>query len=98
MTAESDPNPAALEAVAQRLFWWQSPSEAFADLRRFAAQVMSLGNWEDVQVTRRELGEECLREALRRPPPGVFDARSWCYWHAVLEIRPVPPLPQRSLP
>jgi hypothetical protein len=98
MTFESDPTPAALEAVALRLFWWKSPSEALVDRRRFTAQVMTLGNWEDVQMTRRELGEGCLREALLRPPPGVFDERSWYYWHAVLEIQPVPPLPQRSLP
>lgn len=97
MAAESDQVPHSLETVAQRLFWWKSPAEALVDQRRFAAQVMTFGNWEDVQITRRELGDECLRETLRRPPPGVFDERSWVYWHVVFDIAPVPPLPLRSL-
>jgi len=98
MADESVALTPALEAVAQRLFWWKPPAEALADPRRFAAQVMTLGNWEDVQVARSALGEACLREVLLRPPPGVFDERSWVYWHAVFGITPVPPLPRRSLP
>lgn len=90
-------NPALLH-VARRLFWWKPPGEALADPWRFAAQVMTLGSWEDVQVTRSTLGDDCLRETRRRPPPGVFDARSWSYWHAVFDLAPVPPLPRRSLP
>ena len=98
MAAERVTLTPALVKVAQRLFWWKSPTEALADPRRFAAQVMTLGNWEDVQVARTALGEACLREVLLRPPPGVFDERSWVYWHAVFGITPVPPLPRRSLP
>ena len=98
MADESVALTPALETVAQRLFWWKPPAEALADPRRFAAQVMALGNWEDVQLARSALGEACLRETLSHPPPGVFDERSWAYWHAVFGITPVPPLPRRSLP
>ena len=86
-----------LRGVAERLFWWKPPEEAVADPRRFAAQVMTLGNWNDVRTTRRALGDAALREALRTPPPGVFDERSWVYWHHVFGIAPVPPRPLRNL-
>lgn len=44
------------------------------------------------------LGDEDLREALDRAPPGIFDPRSWSYWHLVLDRWPPPPLPERKLP
>lgn len=34
-----------LENVAQRLFWWKSPSEALKDPICFLAQVMTYGTW-----------------------------------------------------
>jgi hypothetical protein len=98
MPGESYSSDPALRRIAQRLFWWKPPGEALADPWRFAAQVMTLGNWEDVQVTRSALGDDYLRETLRKPPAGVFDERSWSYWHAVFDIAPAPPLPRRSLP
>ncbi len=84
--------------IARRLFWWKPPEEAVRDPIRFVAQVMTFGNWEDVQATRQELGEEWFRRALTEGPPGVFDEPSWVYWHCVFGLRPVPPLPKRQLP
>ena len=89
---------AQLEAVARRVFWWLTPEAALADSIRFAAQVMTVGTWEDVRTARAALGEETLRRALAEAPPGVFDARSWNYWHNHFGIAPVPPLPRRHLP
>ncbi len=87
-----------LLAVARRVCWWNPAGETLADPLRFAAQVMTCGTWSDVQTVRRLAGEEWFRAALRQPPPGVFDARSWVYWHNVYGIAPVPPLPRRLLP
>ena len=44
------------------------------------------------------VSDDDLREALAQAPPGVFDARSWSYWHLMLDPSPAPPLPQRKLP
>jgi hypothetical protein len=86
----------ALEELAEKLFWWKSPEEALARWPRFLAQVMTLGTWNDVQTVRRICGKEAFREVLRDPPAGVFDPRSWAYWHAVFGLS-VPSLPKRRL-
>ena len=87
-----------LRQVARRVFWWLTPEEGMADGLRLAAQVMTWGTWDDVQTTRLALGEETFRRALLAPPAGLFDERSWVYWHHYFGISPVPPLPRRKLP
>lgn len=96
--AEASALPPDLERLARRMFWWKTPAEALAWPRRFLAQVMTLGTWDDLRVARRYWTEADFRAVLRDPPPGVFDARSWSYWHCVFGIEPVPPLPRRRLP
>lgn len=87
-----------LEHVAKRLFWWQSPSDALSDPIRFLAQVMTYGTVEDVLTVRQHFSESFFREVLVNPPAGVFDPRSWNYWHIAFGIKPVPPLPKRQIP
>ena len=87
----------ALRTIAERLIWWQPPADSLRQPRRFLAQVMVLGNWDDVQVARRTFGDAAFREVLHDAPPGVFDLRSWTYWHHVFGLLPVPPLPRRRL-
>jgi hypothetical protein len=84
-----------LERVAKRLFWWKTPAEALADRKRFLAQVMTYGNVQDLATTLRHFPRSALREVLVDPPPGVFDPRSWNYWHVVFGITPTPELPKR---
>lgn len=88
---------ARLLDVAARLFWWKAPEEALADERRFLAQAMTFGSWDDMQVVSSTYGEDALRAVLADAPPGVFDRRSWAYWHARLGLTPTPPLPRRRL-
>ena len=92
------PKSEALMGVARRLVWWLTPEETLELEDRFLAQVMTLGTWDDVQCVRGEVGDAGLREVLRHPPAGVFDLRSWHYWHHFFGIDPVPPLPRRQLP
>ncbi len=66
----------AVQNIAQRLLWWQPPAVSLKQPRRFIAQVMTLGTWNDVRTTWRVFGEEAFREALRQAPPGVFDLHS----------------------
>ncbi len=86
-----------LEHVAKRMVWWKSPTEALSDQRRFLAQVMTYGTVEDLSTTLRHFPRTALREVLADPPAGVFDIRSWNYWHVVFGISPVPELPVRRL-
>lgn len=87
----------ALEDLAARLFWWKSPSEALADPSRFLAQVMTLGTVEDLAIARESFSVTAFREALAHPPAGVFDPRSWTYWHLVLRLGDPGELPRRRL-
>jgi hypothetical protein len=85
-----------LEQVARRLFWWKSPAEALADPRRFLAQVMVYGTPEDVAVAREHFSLDDFKAVLIDPPAGLFDPRSWSYWHVVFGMEP-PELPRRRI-
>ena len=84
--------------MARKYVWWQSPGRTLADTRLFLAQIMTLGSVEDVRWLLSRVSEDGLREVLRDPPAGVFNARSWRYWHLRLGCDSVPELPARPLP
>ena len=81
--------------LAKRLIWWQTPTEAVKNEPRLLAQVMDLGTWEDVQQARSVWEESAFRAVLQYPPPGLFDAKSWNYWHLMFHL-PTPPLVMRN--
>lgn len=86
-----------LEAVARRVVWFEEPPRALADAARFLAYAMTWGTHEDMRTIRRHVSDDALREALAQAPPGIFDPRSWSYWHLMLDRWPPPPLPERRL-
>ena len=95
------PLPAAadLVVVARRCVWFSSPEQALARPVHLIAHVLTYGTHEDVQVLRRHVSDDTLAAALDQAPPGVFDGRSWAYWHLKLNgRRHPPPLPERLLP
>jgi hypothetical protein len=89
-------NKEQLKRIAQELFWWQTPEVSLANSPRFLAQVMTLGTWQEVQLAREAFGWNAFKDALRKAPAGVFDPRSWAYWHNFLGL-PEAELPRRSL-
>ena len=84
--------------VAKRMVWFREPEETLRDPVLLLCHVMTFGTVADVAATRDHFSDDHLREALRLAHPGIFDARSWVYWHVVLGVHPVPPLPARRLP
>ena len=93
-----NPKPTAdLLRVAKRMVWFKPPAETLADPVLFLSHAMTYGTVDDLRVVRSHFTDEQLRQVLRVGLPGVFDTRSWAYWHAVLDVRPVPPLPTRRL-
>lgn len=85
-----------LREMATRLVWWKDSDSALADEQRFIAQAMTFGSWGDMELVRSIYGDDSLRAVLSDPPPGVFDRRSWTYWHVKFGL-PVPALPERRL-
>lgn len=90
-----------LLALAARYVWWKTPEEAMMYPGRVVAQVMNLGDWEDVVAMSEATGEDYLREVLTHAEAGQFNLRSWHYWHYRLGLAefghlPVPPMPVRK--
>ena len=102
-TAPLEPEAAGLPAIpelleiARRVCWWRKPEEALAAPASFVARVMTLGSWDEVRAVRAQVGDVPFRRVLQQPPAGIFDARSWHYWHHVFGIHTVPELPRRKL-
>jgi hypothetical protein len=89
-----------LRDLAGRYVWWKSPDEAIQYPQRVIAQVMNIGDFDDVQRLSRAFQDDLLREVIRRAEIGQFNARSWTYWHYRLNmagIGEVPPLPARRM-
>ena len=93
-------DPELLRRLAARYIWWKSPDEASEDPRRVAAQVMNIGDYDDVQALATAVGDDYLRDVLRTAEAGQLDGRSWAYWHYRLGLAApgaVPPLPSRRV-
>jgi hypothetical protein len=90
-------NEEQLKRIAKELFWWQTPEVSLANPRRFLAEVMTLGTWQEVQQVKEAFGWDAFKDALVNARAGVFDPRSWAYWQAFLDL-PAAELPRRHLP
>ena len=89
-----------LRRMARKYVWWLSPADALGRPHLVIAQVMELGDYNDVVHMESVLGRDALVAALRRAEPGRFSAPSWTFWHYRLGLaRPgrVPPLPRRAI-
>ncbi|MCA3270064.1 MAG: hypothetical protein LW855_01690 [Alphaproteobacteria bacterium] len=87
-----------LLAVAARTVWFKPPAESLRQPLHFIAHVLTYGLHEDVVILRQHVDDASLRYALEKAPPGIFDPRSWAYWHLMTGLYPPPPLPTRHLP
>ncbi|MCX6547009.1 MAG: hypothetical protein NTW40_03045 [Acidobacteria bacterium] len=89
-----------LRQDAARYIWWETPDEAMLRPARVIAQVMNIGDLDDVQALLGSVGEGFFREVLGTAEPGWFNERSWHYWHYALGLcQPsdaVPPMPARQ--
>jgi hypothetical protein len=91
---------ALLLRLAKRYVWWKSPEDAAAQPERVMAQVMNIGDYDDVQALARAVGDDRLRSVIQRAQIGQFNERSWAYWHyrlGLAEAEQLPPMPARQL-
>ena len=88
----------ATRQVATRLVWFETPEQAVQDPIRFLAYAFANARDSDMRVLRNTLSDNELRFALQHAPPGIIDARSWAYWHLMLDLGEAPELPTRQLP
>lgn len=89
-----------LRQFAAKYIWWKTPGEALQYPDRVIAQVMDIGDYDDVQKLVARVGDEYLRRVLVRAEIGQFSARSWAYWHYRLGLATpgkVLPMPLRGI-
>lgn len=94
------PGPETLKRVAAKYIWWKSPEEALQQPQRVVAQVMDMGDYEDVLELEKQADNEYLCEVLVHAEPGQFNPRSWVYWHYRLGLcapGETPSMPQRRV-
>jgi hypothetical protein len=100
-TTLTDEQLRVLREMAHRYVWWMDAADALERPERIVAQVMELGDWDDLQIVARSLGDDYLRWVIVHAEPGQFHERSWHYWHYRLRLAKlgtVPPLPVRTFP
>jgi hypothetical protein len=89
----------ALKPFASKYIWWKTADEAVEMPERVIAQVMNLGDWDDVCALASLVGDDVLRDVLAHAEIGQFNERSWHYWHYRLglakDVGQVPPMPKR---
>jgi hypothetical protein len=88
-----------LRQLASKYIWWKSPDQAMRSPRRIAAQVMDIGDYDDVQRLANTLGDNYLRLVVSNIEPGQLNERSWNYWHhrlGLVKRGNVPPMPKRK--
>ena len=92
-----------LKALAPRYVWWKTPDEALKRPRQVIAQVMKMGDHDDLMDLTESIGDQALAQVLVHADPGQFDERSWNYWHIRLGVSQPPdyappPMPVRVFP
>lgn len=89
-----------LSLFARKYVWWKSEKEAAEQPERVIAQVMNIGDFDDVQALEMLAGTELLTKILNEAEIGQFSPRSWSYWHYRLDLAAVdevPTMPSRRL-
>jgi hypothetical protein len=95
--ADGPGNPLA-QQMAAKYVWWKGADEALRDEAHFLSMMMTYGTLADTRWMLAHFSRDALIAALRHAPPGIFNGRSWHFWHLRLGVQPVGELPQRRLP
>lgn len=101
LDVSSDPQRARLlHELATRYLWWERGRVSELSARRVVAQIMDVGEYDDIERAIDLFGEAVFLDALAHAQAGWFRPRSWSYWHLRLRLRAPgessPPLPTRS--
>ena len=88
-----------LDEMSAKYLWWKTGDNSPHAPRRIIAQVMDIGDYDDVLRVIRQVGEDPFRDVLAHAEAGWLKPRSWSYWHYRLGVvkpgQDVPPLPRR---
>lgn len=57
-------DPKTLQPYARKYLWWKTPEEAVGQPLRVVAQVMDIGDYDDVQRLIHQIGEGAFKAAI----------------------------------
>lgn len=92
-------NQKLLKRLASKYIWWKTPDEAVVIPQYVIAQVINMGDYDDVQKLASQVDDDVLRGALLHAETGQFNESSSAYWHCRLglaSVDQVPALPTRK--
>ena len=70
-----------LETLKKKYLWWEPIEGVPFREERVIAQVMDIGDSDDMRALASEVSDERLRSVISLAQPGWFSPRSWSYWH-----------------
>lgn len=83
---------------AKKYIWWENPEEAIQNPKKIILKVLDIGTFEDIQILLKNFDKNQLIKIIQDSNIGELRAKSWNYWHIVLEIcNKVPPLPKKRV-
>lgn len=79
--------------IIDKAFTNSKPAELMHNPLQYLAYIMVSANWKTVCGVRAILGEDPFKAVLANPPTGVFDKKSWQFWHKHYHLAdtPLPP-------
>lgn len=72
--------------MALTYIWWKPPKRAIRYPKRLIAQIMTLGDEEEIDRLLSLFETDCLREVVTTAEIGQFDERSWARWNKYLGL------------
>lgn len=98
--ANSRDDDAFVRTIGTRYLWWERQRIDAVPIRRILAQIMDIGDYDDIECAIDRLGPAPFVDAIEHALPGWFRPRSWSYWHLRLGLRgpgePTPAMPVRT--
>lgn len=88
--------PNSIQKLAKTYVWWKKPQQALDDQNHFLCQIMRWASWDDAMTVLTFYGNEAFMKALQESPPGIFDERSWNFWHCWFGLK-TPEMPLRKI-
>lgn len=80
--------------AARQYVWWKTPEEALFYPARVIAQIMNIGDWDDLCRLTELFTKQELADVLKNAEIGQFNPRSWSFWSYRL-IGDIPEMPRR---
>ena len=87
-TSEGASEEGIMASLVKKYVWWKTPEEVMKLPEQIRAQVMNLVIWDDVCLFERIIGTNGFCRVIKQAEIGMFNERSWHYWHHRLGLAP----------